>query len=220
MSKKFLIFDFDGTLVDSMRHWERILPETLAEYNITDISKINDEMRRLSLLEFSKFLEERYPVLSEGKPLRQKWADKMEHYYTHDVKLRTNAKEFLDYLKQQNKYKFCLASATDKPLLTVALKHFGLYDYFDIILTEKEVGKTKKNPDLYNECMKRAGVTPDETVIFEDVVYAIRTARSINTTICAVFDEAMKRFEDEIKTLADVCVDDFATYEKILPYLE
>lgn len=207
-NKKLAIFDFDGTLVDSMWAWRRVLPNAINEYNI-DLHMTEQELSKMSMLQFSQFVTEKFPTLKDKPSVYEYCVNYIYNAYKNDVTVKKGAKEYLEYLKTTD-ITLCLASATENKLLEFAAKSHGLYDYFDIVLTENDVGATKRDPTLYYECIKRAGCKREETIIFEDVVHAVRTAHKAGITVCAVEDEGMEKYRDEIKSLADYYIKDFS----------
>ena len=216
---KLIIFDFDGTIVDSMWAWDALGRETLQENLLPPLPDYENIIRTMSVPDFSRFLSKKYPSLAPSDKLMSAWHNKMIFNYFNRVSLKKGIIEFLDFLKQ-NGYTVFLASATKYEVLLEAVKHFNLEKYFDQILTEERVGATKREPKIYLDCAQMAGCDVKNVVLFEDAVHALKTAKSIGIKTCGISDYSMRAHIDEIKTTVDVYLDDFTDLNLLKNFLQ
>ncbi len=216
---KLVIFDFDGTIVDSMWAWDALGRETLEENSLAPLPDYEKVIRTMSVPDFSRFLSEKYPSLAPADKLMEKWHAKMVYNYFNRVKLKEGIVEFLEYLKSSGVTVY-LASATHYDVLIRAVEHFGLEKYFDYILTEERVGVSKREPKIYLMCAQQAECKLESIYLFEDASHAVKTAKNIGVNVCALSDYSMRECVDEIRSVADMYIDDFTDIERLKNFIE
>lgn len=209
MTNKLIIFDFDGTIADSMWAWDELGSDTLSEMGLKPLENYDKIIRTMSVPNFSVFLSDKYKELGTADELMAKWHEKMVWNYCNRVKLKAGAVEFLTFLKQKG-YTVYLASATHMKVLSRAVEHFELAPFFDFVITEEIVGLSKRDPKIYEMCMEKAGSTPSTTYLFEDAVHAVKTAKKLGINVCALSDASMVEHKDEVVENSDIYVDDFS----------
>lgn len=89
----------------------------------------------------------------------------------------------------------------------------GIEALFDAIFTCSEVGHGKDEPVIFRRAMEHFGAQRGSTVVFEDAIHAIETAKKDGFTVAAVFDESEKR-QDEVRALADCYITSFEHLEQ------
>ena len=218
-TKKLCIFDFDGTIADSMWAWDELGSNTLNENNIKVFDDYDSVIRTMSVPNFSKYLSNRYSELGTAESLMATWHEKMVFNYLNKVPLKKGIIELLTELKNKG-YILYLASATHYNVLIKAVEHFNLNKFFDFIVTEEIVGISKRDPKIYELCIERAGVTKQDTVVFEDADHAVFTAKNIGCRVCAVKDYSMRKSEQKIKDVADLYIEDFVNQKQIINFIE
>ena len=216
--KKLILFDFDGTIADSMWAWDELGKITLSENGLPPIDNYEEIIRTMSVPHFSVYLANLYPSLGSADSLMAKWHEKMVYNYKNRVHLKKGIVEFLEYLKG-NKYTVYLASATHYDILIQALEHFNLVKYFDFILTEERVGVSKRDPKIYNMCAEKVQCKTNEIYLFEDAVHAVKTAKNIGINVCAISDYSMRNSVAEIKQCADMYLDDFSDLNVLIHFI-
>ena len=218
MTNKLVIFDFDGTIVDSMWAWDELGSDTLKEEGLPALSDYDKIIRTMSVPNFSAFLSEKYKELGTAEQLMARWHERMVYNYCNRISLKSGIIEFLDYLKQTG-HTIYLASATHYKVLSRAIEHFDLNKYFDFVITEEMVGISKRDPKIYELCMEKAGSTPKTTFLFEDANHAVKTAKKLGINVCALSDASMRDHVDEVKANSDLYVDDFTDIELLKKFI-
>ena len=143
----------------------------------------------------------------------------LEDYYFYEVLLKPGAKEVLEFLKSKS---IKMAAATSSPRMHIekALSRNGLLGYIDKIYTTSEVGVSKHSPDIYNLAADFLKTKSEETLVFEDSLYALKTAKEAGFVTVGVFDEKGESNQAELENQADLYLkkldDFFVMSEKIL----
>lgn len=201
------IFDFDGTLFDSMYLWDKIANDSLIALGIAPPSDYRSAVRNLSLKQSVIYTKERFDLTQSVDELANMINQMIEHYYFEEIKPKDGIPEFLQSLYDRN-IKICIATATDRYLIENALKRCGLLHYFSETFTCSEVGFAKDNPKIFETALEFLGTKKEKTLVFEDSLYAIKTAKEAGFVTVAVSDKAEPN-QDELKRLSDFYIESF-----------
>ena len=214
---KGVIFDLDGTLIDSMWVWDQIDMEYLNEKNLDVPENLADEIGHLSFNQVAVYFKERFKLEDSLDEIKKRWSDMAYYHYSTDIKLKEGVVEFLQYLKKSN-IKIGLATSNSHALLEVVLKNNNIYNYFDAITITDEVSVGKHEPDVYLLAAKKIGVPPNECLVFEDIAQAIKGAKKAGMKVVGVADSRSLNDRDEIISLTDKFITNFNEIipEKIL----
>ena len=197
------IFDLDGTLIDSLIIWKEIWRKIGVRYFNNENFRPSDEddkaMRTMTTAEAMDYTHKKYGIGESGKELTEFFSGLLEKFYAEEVKLKEGVKSFLGYLEEHG-VKMCVATATDKKLAKVALKHTGIDAFFDEIISCVDVGCGKDKPDIYIAAADRLGTAIGETCVFEDSLTAIQTAKNLGMKTVGIFDRNNYGQEDINKT--------------------
>lgn len=217
MKQKYGIFDMDGTLVDSMGFWRRLGVEYLHSKGVQEIPpEILRMLRPMTLSQSTALFADAFHLPGTQEEILAEMNDMMAVHYGHDVPLKEGIAEYLDHLRNQG-VAVCVASATDKPLMELCLGRLGILDRFAFLLSCEEVGCGKDRPDIYHIATERLGGTPQETVVYEDAPYAIRTAKDAGFQVAAIYDEGVspERWA-EMSALADYRLDHWSQAKDLI----
>ncbi len=200
-----VIFDLDGTLVDSMWMWRAIDVEYLGRFNINIPGDLQKSIEGKSFSETAVYFKNRFKIPYSVDEIKQSWNEMSYDIYQNRVKLKNGAKEFLDYLKDNN-IKMGIATSNSRELAICVLKARNIFDYFEAIVTGCDVNAGKPNPDVYLKTAGLLNVNPKNCLVFEDIPNGIMAGKNANMTTCAIEDEYSKDLTDEKKRLADYYV--------------
>lgn len=204
-----VIFDLDGTLIDSMWVWDQIDEDYLSKKNIEVPKNLNSEIAHLSFNQVAKYFKKRFNLEDSLDDIKNSWNTMAYYHYSTDIKLKNGVKEFLDFLKSLN-IKIGLATSNSMNLLEAALKNNGIYEYFDSITLTDEVSVGKHEPDVYLLAAKKLGVDPKNCLVFEDIIQAVIGAKKAGMKVIAVEDTRSLSDKNKLLEASDEFITDFS----------
>ncbi len=204
------IFDVDGTLLDSMSIWDTIGADYLRSIGYEPRENLNEVFKNMSLLQAAEYYRHEYGVTQSVEEIMDGVNAMLERFYNHDAPLKPGVEELLERLRRKE-IKLCIATATDRYLVEAALERCGVLSYFDAIFTCGEVGHGKDEPVIFEAALRFLGTEKAKTVVFDDALYAIRTAKKAGFPVAAVYDSHEKA-QAEIRALADLYLADLAQF--------
>ena len=203
------IFDMDGTLLDSMHIWNSLASDLLRSMGVEPAPDLGDRLMLMTFRDGAALCKEEYHLSQTVEEIMDMAKSKVRAFYENEVQPKPGVRKFLSLLKMEGVWMY-VATNTDRDLVESALKHTGLDSYFRGILTCAEVGAGKKDsPEIYERCMRRLRSTKKDTVIFEDALHAIQTAKAAGFRVCAVYDPSAEADQEEIKALSDYYIRSF-----------
>ena len=216
---KGAIFDVDGVLLDSMGIWDDLGARYLRSLGRIPEEGLNKILFSMSMEQGAEYLNEHYGLNKSVKETVDGIGRMLEDYYFYEVLLKPGAKEILEFLKSKN-IKMAAATSSPRTHIEKALSRNGLLGYIDKIYTTGEVGVSKHSPDIYNLAADFLKTKSEETLVFEDSLYALKTAKEAGFVTVGVFDEKGESNQAELENQADLYLkklDDFIVMsEKIL----
>lgn len=207
MNIKCAIFDFDGTLFDSMFIWGEIGERYLRSLGKEPNPSMREAVRTLSLYQAACYLRREYDLTLSTEEIMKGINQMIEHFYLSEILPKPGVCEFLEHMKKAG-ISMCIATASERYQIEGALKRCGMSQYFDAIFTCSEIGHGKEEPFIFRQAMEVCGAERNTTVVFEDAFHAALTARRDGFSVIAVYDESEK-YQEEIRRLADCYLVDF-----------
>ena len=212
---KGAIFDADGTLLDSMQAWGNVEVEYLESLGVTPRPDLRDVLRSIGGHEVSKYFQTEYGVRQSAEEMSAGINKLMGEFYSDKVLLKVGVMPVLEELRARG-VKMCVATATDRYLIEPALRRCGLLGFFSKVFTCREENTRKSSPDIFIRAAAFLGTDVCDTLVVEDALYAIRSAKSAGFPVAAVYDLSADDQQDEIKGLCDYF---FETLDEMLDVL-
>ena len=202
------VFDLDGTLLDSMYIWDTIGEDYLRSLGIQPRENLNRTFKTMSLKQAAEYYRSEYGVTLGTDEIMDGVNGMIERFYFNDVKAKAGVGDVLERLKNAG-VRMCVATATDLHLAEASLRRNGLLDYFSTILTCTEVGSGKDAPEIFNRALEHLGTPKERTLVFEDALYAVKTAKAAGFAVVGVYDRSESAHSSEIRSLADFWIGSF-----------
>ena len=214
---KAAIFDFDGTLVDSMYVWEKVDEDFLTKRGIPVTEEYSDKVRSMYFETAAVFTKNTYSLPDSIEEIMQEWLDMAHYEYANNVRLKPYAGEYIRKLKERG-VMLGMATSNNPYLLLPCLENNDLDGVFDCICYTSEVGMNKSNPDIYLYTARKLGAEPDECTVYEDIIEGLRSASSAGMKTVAVYDPSNEAHLEEIKNVADVFINGYHEIADCLEY--
>lgn len=211
---KGAIFDMDGTLLDSMHIWRTKGEDYLRARGLEPRAGANEATQYMSMAQIAAYFRKEYGVRDSERQIIDDLNRMVEEQYFHAVLAKEGAPEALERLARRG-VRMCVATATDLPLVEAALRRTGLLPYFSAVFTCTGVGAGKDRPDIYCRAREHLGTAMSETAVFEDALYAVKTAKRAGFYVAGVYDYWEREKWDEIQAVADICIHSFSELERI-----
>ncbi len=202
------LFDFDGTLVDSMPTFVSVMLRILDEYGIRydrDIVKVITPLGYHGTAEYYRSLGINAPT--------EVLIGKMNAYalneYACNIPAKVTVSETLRALKARGD-SLNVLTASPHAMLDACLKRLGLWDAFDHVWSCDDFGTTKSNPEIYKMAAERIGKDVGEIIFVDDNINAVKTAKLAGMRSYAIYDPSSAEYADEMRAAADRYVKEFA----------
>ena len=213
MNIKSAIFDMDGTLTDSMHVWRNLGNLYLESKGIVPEPELQEKVLTLTMMEAAEYMKQRYGLQVEPEQIVKEVYQLIEGFYRTEVQEKPGVRRILEELQQEG-IPMCVASATDTYLVEYALAHTGLRSYFQKIYCCREVGEGKTTDKIYQVARESLGTSVEETWIFEDALYAARTAKRSGFPLVAIFDTT-EEGQEELREIADIYLESYEQWTGI-----
>ena len=206
---KGAIFDFDGTLVDSMFIWDSFGENYLRTLGKEPKENLTETFKTFTLEQAAEYYRAHYGVTLSVGEIVDGVNEMVAEIYRTKVTLKEGVLEFLRDLQSKG-VKMCVATVTDRPIVEDVLNRLGIRCFFTEIFTCAEVGYNKETPHIYRAALEALGTKKDETVVFEDALHALITAKKDGFKVAAVYDRH-ERNQTQMKENSDYYITNYET---------
>ncbi|MBQ2775221.1 MAG: HAD family phosphatase [Clostridia bacterium] len=201
------IFDFDGTLFDSMHIWKGIKYKFFDRIGLKLTKEDEDAFNGLFLRDSLILAKERFNLKESYEELFSMFFEYIKELYLVEAEPKNDIIDFLEKLKAKG-VKMGIATATGEPALEAVLQKYGMRNYFSAIYSTYTVGAAKTEPKVYDVVLQKIGTDKETTWVFEDALYAAKTAKANGYNVVGIFDKSEPNWE-ELKNLANIFIHDY-----------
>ncbi|MDE6203693.1 MAG: HAD family phosphatase, partial [Lachnospiraceae bacterium] len=197
-----VLFDLDGSLVDSMWIWRDIDIAYLQKFKIAMPEGLQAAIEGMSFSETAVYFKETFHIPDSLEQIKEEWTRMAWDKYASQVPLKKGADAFIAYCVSKD-IRLGIATSNSRALVENVLKVHGLLEHFAGIVTACDVSKGKPAPDVYLEAARRCQAEPAKCLVFEDIVPGILAGKAAGMKVCAVADEYSLHQSREKRELAD-----------------
>ena len=202
------IFDFDGTVFDSMHIWKGVKFQFFDRIGLILNEEQREEFKKLFLLDAIELAKTRFDLKMTDKELFDEFFTLIKEKYLADTKPKNDIVEFLEKLKAKG-VKMGIATATGEPALIAVLEKFNMLHYFQEIYSTYTVGASKTEPKVYDVVLNELGTEKETTWVFEDALYAAKTAKKAGYNVVGIYDKSEPE-QEELKDLVDIYIHNYS----------
>ena len=192
---KAILFDADGTLMDSIASWRKALKTVLERREYSYSEEDFQTLIPLTTKEGGAYLKDKYGFHETGDEIAAEYLGLVESFYATEVELKKGARKVLEYYDSKG-IPMAIVTSSERILIEAACKRHGISQFFQGLYICSELGTSKRQPDIFVNTAKALGAEPAETLVYEDSDYAIETAVNAGFKVIKVIEE-LKTVETE-----------------------
>jgi HAD superfamily hydrolase (TIGR01509 family) len=185
---KGIIFDFDGTLVDSMPLWKEIDRLFLEQRGLTVPFGLATEIAGFSFTETARYFKDYFGLKESVKEIKAQWKAMSRDLYPGKVKLKPGCREILEALYRKG-YRFSIGSSNEKEVICEFLEQEKLLHFFHSVKTSCDVGRGKPYPDLFLSLAEALRLKPETICVVDDIVEGVQAAKRAGMKAVGIYDE-------------------------------
>lgn len=204
-----VIFDLDGTLIDSMGIWQQVDIEFLQERGISVPKNLFEDLEGgNSFNEIAQYFKDKFNLTESVSEISLVWTKMVETHYKEDIAIKPGVKKVLQFL-QSNNIKLAVGTSNSLFLAQAALQSNKISEYFSAFTTGEEEIKGKPFPDIFLKSAERLAVEPSNCVVIEDTLEGVRAAKNAQMYTIAIKDKYSEKNTSLIKNYANFYAENF-----------
>ncbi len=205
---KYVIFDVDGTMLDSLKIWKEIDVEYLARYGLPMDEDLQRHIAGISIRQTAVYFREKLGIDEPPEKMIADWNEMAEDKYRHEIEAKPGALELIRRLDKKG-IRMAIATSNSRHLTSITVKRHGLLDIMNVIITGEDIFNGKPAPEIYLTAAERLGALPSECLVFEDTPEGITSAKGAGMRVCAVYDDLTAPVDDFKKENSDYYIYSF-----------
>lgn len=206
-----IVFDCDGTLLDSLGMWYELEQELSRRAGCELTKSDRDAITTFTIPETGAFMHEKFGLGKSAEDVVQMMNDFLLDYYRLQVNEKPGALSFVRALRERGVV-MSVASSSPQSYLQAGLAHAGFSPYLEAIVSVDDVGASKREPAVYDHARMRMGTSLESTWVFEDASYALRTVRAAGYRAVGVYDCDESGTMADLESLANVVITNYESF--------
>ncbi len=195
-----LLFDLDGTLIDSNGVWVEVDEAFLARRGLTPTPEYAHTVGHSIFPVAAQFTRDYYGLPDSAQDIMAEWLALARDAYARQVPLKPGALAFLRRCRAAGE-EMVLTTACVPELCRAVLARHALGGFFSAVFSAQELGLEKRDPRYFQTVLERLDVSAGACTLFEDSPGACRTAREAGIRVVGVYDPFYAAYEAEMRTL-------------------
>lgn len=214
-----VIFDADGTLIDSMEMWKNLDYDFLKSVGAVPDADYTETVNKMTLKEGIAYTKNRYHLPMSEDEILETIRQMANSFYRGRAGLKPYVREFLEELSKR-KIPMVIATSSQTDFILNALKRNHAEHYFQDILSCAELGINKTFPDVFLKAADAIGVRPENSWVIEDSYHALMTAKNAGFRVAAVYDPSNDALLEETIREADLYMEDLRDFDRFIKTTE
>lgn len=211
MSYKCIIFDLDGTLIDSMQLWRRVDEEFLNSRGIEVPTDLFDHLPQgNSFIQTAQYFKDRFDLADTVDSIMREWTNMVSWHYSNDVQLKQGAGELVKLIHKHG-IPIGLGTSNSRELADRALTNNAIHHYFSAFVTGDMHLMGKPFPDIYLKCAEMLNMHPSECLVIEDTLTGVQAAKNAGMGVYAIYDADSHGHQEAISSIANGTFLDYAS---------
>jgi HAD superfamily hydrolase (TIGR01509 family) len=216
MQYKAVIFDLDGTLIDSMQLWRKVDRDFLHKRGMAVPQDLFEHLPQgNSFIQTAQYFIDRFSLTDTVEGVMQEWTDMVTWHYENDVKLKPGAKRLVEKL-YKNDIPIGLGTSNSYELAEKVLSQNGIWQLFSAVVTGDMHLMGKPFPDIYLKCAENLNLSPQDCVVIEDTLTGVQAAKAAGMQVIAIFDADSEEHHPRIQELADAFAHNYSELTNML----
>lgn len=213
------IFDADGVLLDSMSVWRDLGSRYLKSCGITPKNGLDKTLFSMSMEQGAEYLNREYRQSVPPEIILGEIKDMLREFYYREVMPKNGAENLLRFLTDKN-IRIAVATSSPKDYVGAALERTYLMRFVSKIFTTSEIGESKHSPLIYNKAAEYLKTPPDKTFVFEDSLYALKTAADSGFCAVGVYDRYGESDKEGVRTYGCAYLERLDDFKRLKPYIQ
>lgn len=200
---KGVVFDLDGVLLDSMSIWKDLGARYLQSQGIAREEGLSDILFSMSMEQGAGYLKDHYLLERSAEAVLEDLQELLKDFYYNEAPAKEGADELIRFLKARG-IRITAATSSPRGHVERALERNGLLSDIEAVFTVAEIGVSKHSPDIYDAAAEFMGLGREEVLVFEDSLYALKTAHDAGFKTAGVCDRDGERDQEGLAETGDV----------------